>query len=49
MDMKEVKATLVYGDGVETWTRGVERFMNMQVFCDYVTRNKDRILCVTIA
>jgi hypothetical protein len=45
----EVKARLVYCEGVEVWTRGVECFYDMKVFYDYVTRNRDRILCVTIA
>ena len=45
----EVIARLVYGEGAEMWTRGVEHFLDVQDFTDYITRNKERILCVTIA
>ena len=47
--MRNVEARLVYCEGVEVWTRGLEHFYDMKVFCDYVTRNEDRILCVMIA
>jgi hypothetical protein len=46
--INEVKARLVYCEGAEVWTRGVEHFYDMKVFYDYVTRNEERILCVTI-
>jgi hypothetical protein len=47
--IKEIRARLVYCEGVDVWTRGVEHFYDMKEFDDYVTRNRDRILCVTIA
>ena len=43
----EVTARLVYGEGAEMWTRGVEHFLE-QDFTDYITRNKERILWVSI-
>jgi hypothetical protein len=46
--INEVKARLVYCVGVEVWTRGVEHFYDMKELDDYVTRNEERILCVTI-
>ena len=46
--MQEVKARLVYGEGVEVWTRGVEHFYDMKEYTDYITRNKERILWATI-
>ncbi len=46
--INEVKARLVYCVGAEVWTRGVEHFYDMKEFNDYVTRNEERILCVTI-
>ena len=46
--VKEVRARLVYREGVEVWTRGVEHFYDMKEFSDYVTRNKERILWATI-
>ena len=47
--MRNVEARLVYCEGVEVWTRGVGHFLDVQDFTDYITRNKERILCVTIA
>ena len=46
--IKEVKARLVYREGAEMWTRGVEHFLDVQDFTDYITRNKERILWVSI-
>jgi hypothetical protein len=46
--INEVKARLVYCEGVEVWTRGVEHFYDMKEYTDYVTRNKDRIIWATI-
>jgi hypothetical protein len=46
--IKEVKARLVYREGADMWTRGVECFYDMKEYTDYVTRNKDRIIWATI-
>ena len=44
----EVTARLVYGEGADVWTRGVEHFLDVQDFTDHITRNKERILWVSI-
>jgi hypothetical protein len=46
--MQEVRARLVYREGVEVWTRGVEHFYDMKEYTEYVARNKDRIIWATI-